>query len=111
RRCPAVKARNIALIDLLIGAGADINARSQWWAGSFGVLEGCDPAFAGELIARGAAIDAHTAARLGMLACLRELVASEAAAVHARGGDGKTPLHYASTVDIARFLLESGADI
>ena len=31
--------------------------------------------------------------------------------VHARGGDGKTPLHCASTVQVADFLLDQGADI
>ncbi len=31
--------------------------------------------------------------------------------VHARGGDGQTPLHFASTVEVAEFLLESGAEI
>ena len=31
--------------------------------------------------------------------------------VHARGGNGQTPLHFASTVEIAAFLLEHGAEI
>jgi hypothetical protein len=31
--------------------------------------------------------------------------------VHARGGDGQTPLHFASTIEVAEFLLEHGADI
>ena len=31
--------------------------------------------------------------------------------VNARGGDGQTPLHFASTVDIAAYLLDQGADI
>ena len=31
--------------------------------------------------------------------------------MHARGGDGQTPLHVAATVDIARLLLDHGADI
>jgi ankyrin repeat protein len=31
--------------------------------------------------------------------------------VHARGGDGQTPLHFASTIEIASFLLERGADL
>src|SRR5258705_525537 len=30
---------------------------------------------------------------------------------HARGGDGQTPLHFASTVQIAEYLLEHGAEI
>src|SRR5205814_7129514 len=31
--------------------------------------------------------------------------------VHTRGGDGQTPLHFASTVEVASFLLENSADI
>jgi len=42
---------------------------------------------------------------------LRELVSTNPDLVHARGGDGQTPLHFASTVEIAEFLLDRGADI
>ena len=41
----------------------------------------------------------------------RELVESDPSLVHARGGDGKTPLHCASTVEIAQYLIDRGADI
>ena len=99
------------MIDLMLEYGADINQRSNWWAGSFGVLDDCTPAFAPFLLERGAFVDAHAASRLGMIDRLRELVRASPALVHARGGDGQTPLHFASTVEIAQFLLESGADI
>ena len=56
-------------------------------------------------------LDAHSAARLGLIEELRELVAADAAVVRARGGDGQTPLHFASTTEIAEFLLANGADI
>jgi ankyrin repeat protein len=46
-----------------------------------------------------------------MLEKLRELIAADPAVVNARGGDGQLPLHFASTVEIAEFLLASGADI
>ena len=36
---------------------------------------------------------------------------ADAALIHARGGDGQTPLHFASTVEVAKFLVEKGADI
>ena len=106
----AVHRTNREMIDLLLRSGADINARSHWWAGSFGVLDN-DLGLADFLIARGARVDAHAAARLGMLDKLRELVAADPAVVAARGGDGQTPLHVACSVDIARFLLKHGADI
>lgn len=102
---------NRALMDVLLRNGADINARSQWWAGGFGVLDGADADAAEYLIARGARVDAHAAADLGLLERLRELVEAQPELVHARGGDGQTPLHVARTPEVAGFLLDSGAEI
>ncbi|GAH24038.1 unnamed protein product, partial [marine sediment metagenome] len=31
--------KNLPLVDVLLEYGADINARSTWWAGGFGILE------------------------------------------------------------------------
>ena len=106
----AVGARNRELIELLLDAGADINVKSHWWAGGFGVLDysEADPEF---LISRGAVVHAHAAARLGMVDRLRELVAADPSVVHARGGDGQTPLHFAKNVGVAEFLLAHGADL
>jgi ankyrin repeat protein len=56
-------------------------------------------------------VDAHAAARLGKAERLAELVAADPAVVHARGGDGQTPLHVASTVAVAELLLDHGAEI
>lgn len=106
----AVHRRNRDMIDVLLRAGADINARSRWWAGSFGVLDSATD-LAPFLIDRGATVDIHAAARLGMLARVEELVSANRALVHARGGDGQTPLHFASSIEIARYLLDHGADI
>lgn len=107
----AVGSKNRDMIDLLLRHGADIDARSVWWAGSFGVLDSCDPEFADFLIERGAHVDAHAAARLGKFDRLKALVEANPDVVHARGGDGQTPLHFASTVEIATYLLSHGADI
>lgn len=107
----AVTRDNRTMIEALLGAGADINGRSDWWAGSFGVLDEADPALVPFLVERGARIDAHAAARLGRLDVLKTLVAADPDLVHARGGDGQTPLHFASTVAVAEYLLEAGADI
>jgi Ankyrin repeats (3 copies)/Ankyrin repeat len=46
-----------------------------------------------------------------MLDKLKELIAGDPRLVHARGGDGQTPLHFASTVEIARYLLDHSAEI
>ena len=104
----AVRQANKEMIDVLLEAGADINGRSHWWAGGFGVLDQ-DHGLAEFLIARGARVDAHAAARLGMIDRLKEIIAADLRVVHARGGDGQTPLHFAATVEIAECLLENGA--
>lgn len=102
---------HLDMVDVLLRHGADINARSQWWAGGFGVLDSCDAAVAPALMARGARIDVHSASRLGMLDALLMLLKGDPDLVHARGGDGQTPLHFAATVDIARELVQRGADV
>ncbi len=107
----AVQRSDRATIDVLLSAGADIRKRTQWWAGGFGVLDDCDPGLVEFLVERGAVVDAHSAARLGMMPKLRELVEADPGVVHARGGDGQTPLHFAPTVEVAEFLLENGAAI
>jgi len=107
----AVQRTDRATIDVLLRAGANIRKRSEWWAGGFGVLDDCDPSLVDFLVDRGAAIDAHSAARLGRLATLTEIVATDPDIVRARGGDGQTPLHFASTVEIAALLLDHGAEI
>jgi len=103
--------RSAGMLDALLDAGADINARSQWWAGGFGLLDLADPAIAAHAIERGAVVTVHAASRLGMIEKLHELIAADPQLVHARGGDGQTPLHFASTVEIAEYLLAHGADI
>lgn len=107
----AVQRSDRETIDVLLRAGANINKRTEWWAGGFGVLDDCDPSLLEFLAARGAVLDVHSAARLGMLPKLQELVAADPNVVHARGGDGQTPLHFASTVEVAEFLLSKGAEI
>jgi hypothetical protein len=109
---PAVlHAKTREMLDVLLEAGADINARSRWWAGGFGVLDNAAPDLAAYAISRGARVDANAAAHVGMLDKLRELLDADPSLVHARGGDGQTPLHVAATPDIADFLLDRGAEI
>lgn len=102
---------NLPMLDLLLEYGADINLKSDWWAGGFGVLDGVDPAKAEALIARGAVVDIHAAAHLGRLDRVKELIAQDPSLVEAKGGDGKRPLHDASTAEIIDLLLDHGADI
>ena len=105
------------MIDMLLSFGADIDQKSGWWAGGFTALNSGHPrdlhrdGLADFLIDRGATVDAHSAAGLGRLERLRELVAADPAAAHEPGGDGLRPLHYAATPEIAAFLLDHGAEI
>ena len=73
--------------------------------------EQVNPDEAAPLIARGARIDIWAAANLGMITELAVLIARDPSLVHAKGGDGKRPMHFARTVPIAQFLLEHGAEI
>ena len=107
----AVQRSDRKTIDVLLGAGADINARSGGWAGGIGVLAECAPDVAEFLMERGAKLDAYSAARLGMLDELKAFVGPDPEVVNRLGARGQTPLHYASTVEVAQFLIEHGADI
>jgi ankyrin repeat protein len=105
------RARSAAMLDALLEAGADIDARSHWWAGGFGLLDSASPELANHAIRHGATVTVHAAARLALFEKLKELIGGDPEAVHARGGDGQTPLHFASTVEIAEYLLDHGAEI
>ncbi len=102
---------NLDLVDVLMEYGADINLRSDWKAGPFGIMDACPADIAAPLIHRGARLTAHAAARLGWIDELRKLLAANAEVVHEKGGDGQRPLHYALTPDICNLLLLHGADI
>jgi ankyrin repeat protein len=101
---------DMAVIDALLQIGADIDGRSHWWAGSFGVLDG-DPKIAAQMIERGATVDINAAAHLGIIDRARQLLDADPSLVSHRGGDGQTPLHVAATVEMADLLLDRGADV
>jgi len=107
----AVYRKDRSLIDALLAAGADIDRKSGWWAGGFGVLHGSDLELAPFLIERGATIDVHAAARLARVDVLERWLERDPGLVHARGGDGQTPLHFAASPGVAQLLLDRGADI
>jgi hypothetical protein len=108
---PIIWAKSAAMVDALTNSGADLNAKNTWWAGGFGVLHCAPPEAALQALKRGAKIDVHAAARLGLFAELKEIILSHPEKVHEPGGDGQTPLHFASTCEIAHFLLDHGAKI
>ncbi|MYD09907.1 MAG: hypothetical protein F4X02_07665 [Chloroflexi bacterium] len=102
---------HVDAVDVLLKHGADINANSQWWAGDFHILEGTSPVAAQQLIERGARITAHAAAEQGWLDWLETAYAREKTIINQRGGDGKTPLHYARDQRIMDWLLKRGANL
>jgi ankyrin repeat protein len=108
---PIANVRSPEMLDLLLEYGADINAKSKWWAGGFCLLDSANDDLAQHAIKRGARVEIHAAARLGMIDRVRELIAADPALVNAPGGDGKRPLHFARNVEIARFLLDRGAEV
>ena len=99
------------VVEALLEFGANINVKTDWWAGGFGVLDDTDPEQAAWLIERGAIVDIHAAAGLAKADTVREWIARDPSLVHAPGGDGKRPLHWASTKEIIDILLAHGAEI
>ena len=106
----AASRNDLKMVDLVLKAGADVDARSDWWAGSFGAMDFCDERTADYLISKGATLTAHAAARLGKAEELRQILQDNPAAVHARGGDGQFPLHFSQTAEIVDILMDAGAD-
>jgi len=109
RRAIHCAAKNAALIDVLIEFGADPNVKSDWDKGPYVPLDDANEESARHLIARGAVLTPNVAARLGWIKELREILDQDPAAVHQRGGDGKTPLHEAATAEIVDLLIDRGA--
>ncbi len=101
----------IDVVDVLLKQGADINAKSQWWAGDFHILENTSAEAAKQLIERGAEIGVHAAAEQGWLDWLAAAYERDRTIVNQRGGDGKTPLHYATDPAVMDWLIERGADL
>jgi len=102
---------NSEMVDLLLEFGADINVKTKWWAGGFGVLEHAHGKAARHLIRRGAVVDIFAAANLGDIGRIKELLANDPALVNAKGGDGGRPLHFAHSAEAIDLLLDRGAEI
>jgi len=104
-------ANDAAMVDVLLEFGADPNRRSDWWAGGFHALYSATGAAAERLIAAGAVPDACAAAHLDRPDLLARMIAEDPSRVHERGGDGQTPLHFATSRSVIDVLLAAGADI
>lgn len=102
---------HVDAVDVLLKHGADINAKSQWWAGDFHILEVTSAEAAQRLIERGAKITVHAAAEQGWLDWLEAAFQRDPSIINQRGGDGKMPLHYATDPAVMDWLLGRGADL
>ncbi|HEU5183412.1 MAG TPA: hypothetical protein VFU01_02515 [Gemmatimonadaceae bacterium] len=100
-----------AMVEVLLELGADPNRRSNWWAGGFHALHSATGVAAERLLAAGAVPDACAAANLDRPELLTRMLREDPTRVHERGGDGKTPLHFARSRTVVDLLLDAGADI
>lgn len=104
-------AGNISTAEILLQQGASLAHLSDWWAPGFGLNSGVDCEVADFLIQQGATVSPHAAAALGLVEVLQTMLDQDADVVHAAGGDGCTPLHFARDTRTVRLLIEHGADV
>ena len=113
--CIAFGGDSREMIQLLLDLGADIDAKSDWdmgpWSPLHCAIHSGNDDLAKWLLQRGATLDAHAAAALGMVDELKQLLDEDPEWVNTRGGDGCLPLHFAGTIATARLLVERGADV
>jgi ankyrin repeat protein len=100
----AVRAGDLAAVQRLVAAGADVQIAGKWWEPGFYTRE-IPQEVARFLVDRGAPLSVHAAAGFGFIDRI------DPAQVHAKGGDGCTPLHFARNVETAKFLIEHGANV
>lgn len=99
------------LLPILVKHGANPNARTKWWAGSFGALDLAYPDVVDTLVDLGAKFDTWSAAKHGRVDLVREFIAHDPLSVNAPGGDGQRPLHVAANAETAKLLVENGAEL
>lgn len=99
------------LLPILVRYGADPNIRSKWWAGGFSALDHAKGKTVDLLLELGAKFDVWSAAGQGRVDILRELLDEDPESVNAPGGDGERPIHFAANAEVAKLLIERGADL
>jgi ankyrin repeat protein len=98
-------------IEALVHDNPDLPAAvGKSWANGF-CTDHIPPAIARYLVENGAPLSVHAAAAFGFTDHLAGLLRREPFLIHAKGGDGCTPLHFARDLTTAQFLLDYGAAI
>ncbi len=82
----------------------------KFWASGFGA-DRVPVDVARRLVERGAPLSIHAAAAFGFDDHVAAQLSADPSLVHAKGGDGCTPLHFARDVRTAELLLAAGAAI
>jgi ankyrin repeat protein len=104
-------AHSVEMAAKLLEHGFEISDVSRWWASGLFVNPGVDPHVGRFLIDRGALLTPHAAAGLGLVEALEEMLDADSSRIHAQGGDGCTPLHFARSIEAAALLLDRGANV
>jgi ankyrin repeat protein len=101
----------VAALEAVVQDHPDLpEAIGKSWADGF-CTDQIPPAIARLLVERGAPLSVHAAAAFGFTDSLAALLQADPSLVHAKGGDGCTPLHFARDVSTAQLLLDHGAAI
>lgn len=80
------------------------------WADGFSTSH-IPPEVARFLVQHGAPLSIHAAAAFGFTEIVTSQLLADPLLVHARGGDGCTPLHFARDISTAQILISRGAEI
>lgn len=107
----AARAGDGRMLRWLVERGADLNQRSLWWAGSWGVDDELPEALVPEFEAMGLRLGVHALARLGWVERLGAMLDEDRMLVHMAGGDGARALHFAKDPATVDLLLSRGADL
>ena len=106
---------NLEMAQALLELGADVNQKSDWWAGPWSPallsLNYNDNGIAKFLLTKGAEVDVHLAAGLSLVDRLEEILDEDPKKIQERGGDGCLPLHFSGSPAVVDLLIDRGADM
>lgn len=104
-------AKTPEMVDTLLDLGASVDRVTEWWAPGFGVIAGVETAVGERLLERGATATIHALCGLGLAGRVRAALDEKPELLEQKGGDGGRPLHFARTVEVAKLLVERGAEL